>query len=92
MLFRSFFDVSASGVEVGWSTEDYNRCARLFAMLGVDTNNNDWYSTSPLFEWRSLAVSPSRVRAKSPAERTRTFRSAFSSLKMNVDTFSREPT
>lgn len=90
--WRIFFDVSASGVEVGWSTEDYNRCARLFAMLGVDTNNNDWYSTSPLFEWRSLAVSPSRVRAKSPAERTRTFRSAFSSLKMNVDTFSREPT
>jgi len=85
-----FFDVTASGTIPGWTSEDYRRCARLFALLGVDTNNQHWYTTTPTFAWQSF--DGSRVYGKTSPESTRTFRSSFSALNMRVDTFKRGPT
>jgi hypothetical protein len=66
------------------------KCARLFSMLGFDTNNATFnsgvgigYLNLPASVW---------VSARSSAETTRTFRMQISSLNLRVRTFNRGPT
>lgn len=74
---------------------DFQKCSRLFAMLGVDTNNQNWYTvgaTPSTFIWTNGSPNNNWIPAKIPAEQTRTFRADLNSLALRVDTFNREPT
>jgi len=72
---------------------DIAKCARLFSMLGFDTNNATFSSGVGIGYLNLPAGSPGVwVSARSSAETTRTFRMQISSLNLRVKTFNRGPT
>lgn len=89
-LFAVYFNYGVGGP---WPSSDYEKCSRLFSLLGVDTNNQNWYSTlTPTWTWTNGTANSNWVPAKIPAEQTRSFQLDISGLSLRVDTFNREPT
>lgn len=72
---------------------DIAKCARLFSMLGFDTNNATFNTGVGSGFLNVPAGAPGAwVPARSSAETTRTFRMQISSLNLRVKTFNRGPT
>ena len=72
---------------------DIAKCARLFSMLGFDTNNATFNTGVGSGYLNVPAGAPGAwVSARSSAETTRTFRMQISDLKLRVKTFNRGPT
>jgi hypothetical protein len=86
------FDTTAIGGGV-WTQSECQRCARLFSLLGVDTNNQDFYSVaSPTFRFTNGGGNSNWIVGKSSPEATHTFRLEMSALNLLVDQFGRRPT
>ncbi len=85
------FDTTAIGGGV-WTQAECQRCARLFSLLGVDTNNQDFYSGSPTFRFTNGGANANWIEGKSSPERTHTFRLEMNALNLLVDQFGRRPT